>query len=400
MIGITGSIGKSSTKTATVKVLESRFSVDQSTAEYNTELSLFCSVFRQRSGFESVRRWRKAMVGATWNFLTDYKRYDKLVLEMGVAGPGDMSDTLRVFHPEIAIFTGVVPAHLGKGQFVDEQAIFEEKVQLIRTMRRGTAILNRDNRYSRQLEDEDLRADPLWYGRLPENRPVDSLPPGLYFDQLSSSRHGISAEVHVSAPSAFPGLRAASHELSCPILGEHHIYILLPAILTGLVVGLDLEECCDALSTFSLPPGRLNLIPGIGSSTIIDSSWNASPRAVEAALETLGSYPSQRRIALLSCIMNLGEASESAHHGIGRLIPEYAQMLVTVGPEARWIADGARAHGMPAHAIRSFDTSEEAGLYLKDIIRRGDVVLVKGSGPRALSVAIGLLRRKPDAPVE
>jgi len=385
-------VGKSSIKAATVKVLESAFAVDQSTADYNTELGLLCSVCRQRSGFESARRWRKAMVGATWNFLTDHENYDKLVVEMGVDGPGGMTDILWSFRPEIAIFTGVAPGHHGEGQFVDEQATFEEKAKLIRTMESGTAILNRDDEFCRRLENEELGADRIWYGRRPENQPVDSLPPGLYFDQLSSSRDGITAEVHVSSPT----LPAASQTLFCPVLGEHHIYVLLPAILVGLALGLDLEQCCNALRSFSLPPGRLNLIPGIGSCMIIDSSWNASPLAMEAALKTLGDYPAGRRIAMLGSMLNLGDASEADHRGIGRITPRYAQMLVTVGPEARLIAEEAGTHGMPAHLIRSFDTPEEAGRHIEGIARRGDVILVKGSGPLRLNRVIKPLMRDPD----
>jgi UDP-N-acetylmuramyl pentapeptide synthase len=408
IIGITGSIGKSSAKAATVTVLESKFSVDQSFPDYNSELGLLCSTFHQRAGFNSVRLWRRAMLGATWNFLSDHRRYEKLVLEMGVAGPSGMSQILKSFRPEIAVFTGIAPGHHGAREFADEQTTFEEKAKLVRRMRRGTAILNRDDPFCRSLESEDMAADRLWYGRRPEDRPLgsspgsfpgslpESLPPGLYFDQLSSSAKGITAQVHVSPSETYPELRAASHTLFCPILGEQHIYVLLPAILTGLVLGIDLQQCCSALSDFALPPGRLNLIPGVGSTTIIDSTWNASPRAVEAAIKTLGDYPAERRIALLGCIMNLGDVSESAHREAGRLVSRYADMLITVGPEARLIGEEASARGMPTHLISSFEAQQDATDYLKDIIRRGDVILVKGSSPLRLDRTVKSLMRDPD----
>jgi len=394
IIGITGSLGKSSTKEAIVKVLESEYSVDRSDADYNTELGLLVSLFRQRSGETSRKRWLKAIVGATGNFLTDNTQYDKLVLEMGAAWPGGMTEILRVFRPEIAVFTGVSRTHLAEGGHVDEPAIFEEKAKLIRTLERGTAILNRDNPYCRRFDNEDSDADLLWYGRLAENQPVASLPAGLYFDQLSSSIDGISADVHLSRPGA--NEPQESHRLSSPILGEHHIYILLPAILTGLVAGLDLEQSCEALSTFSLPAGRMTPIPGIRSCTIIDSSRNAAPDSVKAALETLGDYPAQRRLALLGSIHELGDKNESLHRAIGEVAHRHAQMLITVGPEARLIADGARTHGMPEHLIQSFDTPEDAGFYLREIVRHGDVLLAKGSRTIYLERAIKLLMRDPD----
>lgn len=396
IIGITGSIGKSSVKAATVRVLESRFSVDESFPDYNTDLALLCSIFHQRFGFDSPRLWRRALLGATWDFLVDHQRYEKLVLEMGVSGATGMSLILKSFRPEIAIFTGIAPGHHAEGQFADEEAAFEEKAKLIRSMEGGTAILNRDDPFCRRLESEELAADLLWYGCRPEDRPVGSLPPGLYFDKLSSSVEGITAELHASPSATSPEFRTASHTLTCPILGEHHIYVLLPSILAGLVLGIDLHEACNQLSSFSLPPGRLSLIPGVDSSTIIDSSWNSSPLAVEAALKTLGTHPAGRRIALLGCMMNLGNASESAHRGIGRIVPNYADMLVTVGPEARLIGEAASAHGMLKDSIRCFETSSEAVDYLRNILRRGDVILVKGSSPLHLERAIESLMGDPD----
>jgi UDP-N-acetylmuramoyl-tripeptide--D-alanyl-D-alanine ligase len=395
VIGITGSVGKSSVKTATVRVLESRFTVDQSFQDYNTDLGLLCSIFHQRFGFESAKLWRRALLGATWDFLVDHRRYEKLVLEMGVSGATGMSLILKTFRPEIAIFTGIAPGHHAEGQFADEEAAFEEKAKLIRSMERGTAILNRDDSFCRRLGEEELAAAQLWYGRLPEDRPLDSLPPGLYFDELSSSAEGITAKVHLTPGATFPELRAASHELTCPILGQQHIYVLLPAILTGLVQGIELQQCCGELSSFSLPPGRMSLLPGIRSSAIIDSTWNASPRAVEAALETLGNHPAARRIALLGCMMNLGDASESAHREVGRLVPHHADMLITVGPEARIIGEEAGAQGMPAESIRCFDSPQDAVDFLRDIIGRDDVILVKGSSPLHLERAIRSLLQDP-----
>jgi UDP-N-acetylmuramyl pentapeptide synthase len=393
IIGITGSIGKSSTKAAVVRVLEDEYAVDESFAEYNTRLGLLLSVYRQKSGEGSAKAWYRAMIGASGRFLTDRTRYELLVLEMGVSWPGGMRDTLRAFRPDISIFTGVAPVHLDEGQFADEQAILGEKAELIRSMKRGTAILNRDNSYSRSLEHEPLRAEVLWYGRRPDDRPVTSLPPGLYFDSLRSSSRGISADVHVSGTGA---LRPDSRTLHCPVLGEQHIYVLLPAILAGLVVGLTLERACAHLGSFRLPAGRMSLIPGINSCTILDSSRNSSPVALRAALETLSVFPARRRIALLGSMLDLGGRTESHHREIGRLIPRCADLLVTVGAEAELIADEARIQGMPESSIRSFEVPVDAGLYLQGTVQPGDAILAKGSRRTNLEEAIVLCVRDPE----
>jgi len=393
MIGVTGSIGKSSTKAATVRVLETRFSVDQSIPNNNTEFSLLCSVFRQPFAYDSRRRWRKTAMAATWNLLTDHRRYEKFVLEMGVSAPKAMTQMLRTFHPEIAILTGVAPVHLTEGQFTNEAQIFEEKANLVRANSVRAAILNRDDAFCRRLENDGLRADLFWYGRCTEDEPVEKLPPGLYFDRLESSANGITADLHVSS---LGSLAKASCRLSCPVLGEHHIGVLLPAILTGLVLGIDLDDACRALGTFTLPPGRMSRIAGIRSSTILDSSLNASPRAVEAALQTLAGYPAKRRIAVLGSMKELGDASESSHRRIGGISALFADLLVTVGSEATVIADGARAHGLAGAVIHSFDAAEQAGEFLRRSVRPDDAILVKGSRAMGLERAVEALMEDPD----
>jgi UDP-N-acetylmuramoyl-tripeptide--D-alanyl-D-alanine ligase len=351
-------------------------------------------MFGQDWAYRSVKRWRKVELRATLRCFTDRTRYDFLVLEMGVDRPGGMADILRVFRPQMAILTGVVGVHLSEGQFADEEAIFEEKARLVRGLSHGAAILNRDDPFCRRLEGEPLNAELLWYGRLISG-PSKSLPPGLYFDCLRSSSAGITAKVHVRSAERGP-LRAESREVFCPILGEHHIYVLLPAILAGLLSGLDLERSCEPLATFSLPKGRMDLVPGINSCTIINSAWNAAPPAVEAALDSLRACDARRRIALLGSMRELGDASEAAHREVGRVVSESADMLVTVGSEARSIAEEARACGLPDDAIRSFDVAEEAGHYLKGAVRPGDMVLVKGSRLVFLERAIGMFMEDPD----
>jgi UDP-N-acetylmuramoyl-tripeptide--D-alanyl-D-alanine ligase len=184
--------------------------------------------------------------------------------------------------------------------------------------------------------------------------------------------------------------------LSCPILGEHHIYVLLPSLLAGLVTGIDLERGCQVLADFSLPPGRMTRIDGVNSSTILDSTWNASPRSVEAALETLRSLPARRRIAVLGSILGLGERTESGQREVGRIVSRLADVLITVGAEARLMAEEATARGMPEEVVLSFDTAEEAGRYLKECVRPGDVVLLKASQSLRLNHAIRCFMKDPD----
>jgi UDP-N-acetylmuramoyl-tripeptide--D-alanyl-D-alanine ligase len=128
-----------------------------------------------------------------------------------------------------------------------------------------------------------------------------------------------------------------------------------------------------------MPKGRMNLLEGIKKSMIIDSSYNASPKTMLAALQVLWDFPSKRKIAVLGSMNELGEMSVRAHQELGKEVPKYAQVLVTVGGQARIIADTAKQNGMPGHLVFSFETADEAGDFLRDFVKAQDVLLFKGS---------------------
>ena len=156
------------------------------------------------------------------------------------------------------------------------------------------------------------------------------------------------------------------------------VLVVLAAIAVGFVMGIGVRDILSALKNIHLPPGRMSKLDGIHGSTILDASYNASPDTVEAALQVLRSFPG-RRIAALGSMNELGERSEHAHRQIGRMIPQVADLLVTVGDEARWMAEAALKHGLTEPSVHSFKTSKEAGAFLKNMLRAGDVVLAKGS---------------------
>jgi UDP-N-acetylmuramoyl-tripeptide--D-alanyl-D-alanine ligase len=124
----------------------------------------------------------------------------------------------------------------------------------------------------------------------------------------------------------------------------------------------------------------MHIIPGIRESIIIDDSYNASPIAMKAALDTLAELDARgRKIALLGDMLELGEYSEEEHRAVGKSAAKIVNMLVTVGKRAKWIAEAAAKAKLPADRIRSFDTSEEAGKWLREQVEPGDIVLIKGS---------------------
>lgn len=364
IIGVTGSVGKTSAKDAIYTVLKNKFSVKRSEKNFNTEFGVPLTILGQKSGFSSPKEWIKILIKS---FFAIFKKenYKFLILEMGVDKPGDMDELLSIIHPNTAIITKINLIHSNPGQFYDRHAVFNEKKKLaLKLENNGTAILNYDDEILREFGKNELHGKVLWFGTTPVS--------DLYINYLEQKKAGLGGEM------VFHGKRA---RFLFPILGKHHIYILLPAVMCGLINGLTLEECISELEEFSLPPGRMNLLPGINDSEIIDSSYNASPVSMAEALKVLGEFGGKdhRKIAVLGDMNELGSFSEREHRKIGQIVGKYADVLITVGEFAQLIAEEAGLHGISTENVITFSDAKKTGEFLKTYIKPRDVILVKGS---------------------
>jgi UDP-N-acetylmuramoyl-tripeptide--D-alanyl-D-alanine ligase len=165
-------------------------------------------------------------------------------------------------------------------------------------------------------------------------------------------------------------------------LGRPRIYAALAGVAVAEALGIDTVSSSRGLATWVPPPGRMRLVSGIRHSTIIDDTYNSSPAAALAALDTLQSVvTSGRKIAILGDMLELGKYSTDAHKAVGERAAVCADMLITVGFRARTIAESALDAGMDAEQVRSYELGESAraGLELEREVRAGDVILVKGS---------------------
>ena len=374
LIGVTGSVGKTSAKEAIFTILSSRYPVYRSDKSYNTEFGLPLAILEQKSGFSSPVKWLGVLLGAVWKAFFAGGKMQMMVVEMGVDKPGDMIRLLKLVKPQVGVMTNIKPVHLAEGQFKDLDDIFDEKKKLVESLpEMATAVLNADDPYIVTLRDK-LTCKKILYGaseiadlRLME---VKNLPQGLsyavaYKDQVA---HG-----------------------EVPVLGSFHVFVLLPAIAVALTQGFTLEEAVTALQKFRMPPGRMTPIPGINETTIIDSSYNSSPETVKEALDVLKEMEG-RRIAVLGNMNELGAYSESCHRAIGKYAATRADMLLTIGDDARRMSEEAVQNGLAPEMIRHFDDTKSATEYLKNEVQKGDIILVKGSQNKVrLERALGIL---------
>lgn len=363
VVGITGSIGKSSIKDAVYTVLNTRFKVKRTKKNMNSDFGLCLTILDIESGFSSATKWSWFLIKGLFNcMMKDHSEI--LLLEFGIDKPGDMDFLTSVVKPDVVVFTGVSPVHMNEGQFSSLEEIFNEKHKLVESMREhGVAILNVDNDLLSGLSKKRGRKSTVTYGK---DREAD-----FWASQIKQDLDGINFVLHHDS---------RHYEVKAAIIGEYQVFVLMPAIICGVLMGMTVENAVEAISKYTLPPGRMSIIPAINEAIILDSSYNASPEAVKEALETLSKVAvNKRRIAVLGNMNELGKHTQIMHEAIGAVVPKCADLLITVGDDAKMIAEKAKEGGMNEKNVFSFKTSLEAAGFLADKIKKNDVILVKGS---------------------
>ncbi len=402
VIGVTGSAGKTSTKLAIKAVLERDRRVRVSFGNLNSDLGVPLTILGDWSaedlalvsratprGTKTIQKmgfWVKVIFTSAWRIifpvLAGYPEI--LVLEYGADRPGDIKYLLSIARPNISVITAIgdIPVHVEYYGGPDEVA--REKGRLIEYLPGGGfAILNGDDETVTNLQSR-TRARVMTFGfekncevRLSrfENKVHDGKPVGISF----KLEHG-SAIVPVRIDSVF---------------GRAHAYAAGAATAVGLVFGMNLVTISDALAHYTPPESRMQLLPGIKYTHVIDDSYNASLIAMRSALETLAALPAKRKVAVLGDMLEIGKYTPEAHEAVGRLVAKNADVLFTVGPRAKFIAEAARDAGMKRTVIFSFDTAHVARNPVHDFIKKWDLILVKGSYSMELHKIVDEIREIP-----
>jgi UDP-N-acetylmuramoyl-tripeptide--D-alanyl-D-alanine ligase len=389
VIGLTGSLGKTSAKEAVYAVLKNKFNVRQSPKNYNNELGVPLTILGAVSPGSSILGWLK-LFGKFFNLIvkTDNNYPPLLILEMGVDRPGDMKYLTSIVQPHIGIVTAVKNSHLEFFEKVEN--IKKEKQALIDNLsKNGLAVLNYDNQYTRDMA-KSSKFKVLTYG-LEEGADVLAQEINFSVDKDSPEISGINFKVNYQG-SIVP--------VSLPrVIGYPAVYAALAAIAVGIYYELNLVEIAGYLKEFALPAGRLNLIPGVNNSLLIDDTYNSSPASTLAALEMLEKIDSQsgRKIVALGDMLELGPETESGHQEIGvKVATMKIDQLILVGEKARIIGETAVASGFKENNISYFSDSLAAAQELVSKVAIHDVVLVKGSQGARMEKLVKTLMAQPE----
>jgi UDP-N-acetylmuramoyl-tripeptide--D-alanyl-D-alanine ligase len=343
VIGITGSVGKSTTKEVVAAVLNQRYRTLKNPGNLNNEIGLPLTLLRLDQG------------------------HQRAVLEMGLYVPGEIAFLCDLAQPHIGVITIVGTVHAERAGSIEAIACGKaELVQALPPAPEGVAVLNYDDPWVRQMADQ-TQARVFFYD--------------LWADQVEGlGLEGIRFRLHYQGERLY---------LKVPLIGRHSVHTVLRAAAVGLIEGLSWQEIVDGLRSGRMEL-RLVAVPARNGALILDDTYNASPPSVLAALNLLDELDG-RKVAVLGDMLELGPYEQQGHERVGIRAAEVVDVLVTVGSRGKLIAAAARKAGLHPDSIQAFDEPTEAIAWLQEHTCEEDVILVKGSRGMRMERIVGAL---------
>ena len=333
VIGITGSVGKTTTRHMIHTVLSRRFTGVQSPNNYNNE------------------------IGVPLSLLEIKPEHEFAVLELAAAGREQIRQLCEIAVPEVGILTRIAPAHLA--DFGDIDTITKTKGELLEALpKSGFAVLNGDDERVRFLQHV----------------------PGCQTFLVGEQSHNDLVATDVQSRNGRLKFMVDGIDFELPAIGRHHLTSALAAIAVGVELEMTTDEIWEGLRAFTAPDGRCRSLT-IGDWTIIDDTYNASPASMQAACETIRDWQTTgQRLLIAGDMLALGEESETYHEQLGQQVAACGiDRLLVLGQDAQTAADRACAAGMDAGCIGACGDIDTLRLHLDMWLSPHDVVLVKGS---------------------
>jgi len=371
VIGVTGSVGKTSAKEAIYTILKRKFKVARNVFNLNTEIGMPLTIIQGKDAKRNILLWLYNFFHSLWLFIYKSKNYPEvLILEMSEDAPGMIKYLVDLARPKIGVITsiGTPPVHLkyykNINHFIEEISYFPQRLLL-----NDKLILNADNHFVSGLKEKTI-ARTFLYG-FDEKADMKISNYKLITAGYDLSKTGMSFRLEYKG--SFVPLKLKG------VFGKPQVYALVAGAAVGLSLGMNLVEIAEAMKDYQIPQGRTKFIPGIKDSWILDDSYNACPDSVLAALDLLKEISAQRKIVALGEMKELGNLSAQAHKSIGEALGEKEiDIFIAVGKEMA-LAKDAVLEKNPKIEVFWFENSEEAKKSVKKILQKGDLILVKGS---------------------
>lgn len=337
VIGITGSVGKTSTKDMIASVMATKYNVLKPEGNLNNEVGLPFTILK-------------------------LKDHNALVVEMGMSAFGEISLLTNIAKPTTAVITIIGSSHIG--ELGSRENILKAKLEILEGLDgEGSLIINNDNDLLNLWNTENTdNHKHITYGI--ENKS------DLVARDIESNENGSSFILE---------LEGKEYKVEVPVPGKHFVYNSLAAIAVGLENGIEIEKIIQGISDFSLTKRRMEIIKNENNVTTINDCYNASYESVKAALEYVSTLNVNRKIAVLGDVLELGEYSQKMHQKMGEeVINNKIDILITVGTEAKTIASTVKSKAENIQ-VYSYDKNIDAINLLKELMKENDAILVKAS---------------------
>ena len=348
VVGVTGSVGKTTTKDMAAALLEARGPVLRTTGNLNNHWGLPLTLLGLR------------------------EEHTAAVLEMGMSAPGEIRALSAIASPDVAVITRVAAVHLEFFESVD--AIAAAKAEILEGLRPGgAAVLNGDDPRLRRV-GESFDGRVVWFGR---DRRFD-----VSAERWRGTAFGMRFDLRVAGETV---------DVALPLAGPHFVENFLAAAAAAHVLGVAPETMAEVAAGIT-PARHRGEVRRLGESVVLlDDSYNSSPEALDAAVVALTLAPGRRRVAILGDMLELGESGPRLHREAGKALAGQVDAVIGVGPLSKELVDGAREGGLAADAAWHLEDAPAAVEAVGDLVRPGDAVLVKASRGVQLETVVDAL---------
>ena len=340
VVGITGSVGKTSTKDIIASVMGKKFNVLKTLGNYNSQVGLPLTVLRLK------------------------EENDAMVVEMGMSALGEISNLTKIAKPTVAVITNVGTAHIGN--LGSRENILKAKLEILEGLQDdGTLVINNDNDMLHKWNEENpnKKFKVITFGI--ENK-SDIMP-----YEIVSSENGSTYKIDIEG---------TTYNVNVTVGGNHFVLNSLCAIAIGRLFGIEMNDILTGIENFELTKRRMQVEKNKNGVTIINDCYNANYDSMKAAIEYLGKINANRKIAVLGDMLELGDYSKVLHEKVGEEVGKNKiDILITVGEAAKGIASKAKEEGIKPSNIYEFKNNNQAIEKIEKIAKEGDTVLIKAS---------------------
>ncbi|MFR0921616.1 MAG: UDP-N-acetylmuramoyl-tripeptide--D-alanyl-D-alanine ligase [Clostridia bacterium] len=350
VIGVTGSVGKTSTKDIIANVVSQKYKTLKTQGNNNNNIGLPFTIF-------------------------NLKDQEAAVIEMGMNHFGEISKLTKIAKPTISVITNIGTSHIGN--LGSRENILKAKLEILEGMDKKVLVINNDN--------------DLLHKFYLENKDVEIHTYGIENESEVTAENIVLNE---NESEFVCNIKGEKFNVKVPVGGIHFVYNALCAATVGTLLGLSKEQIENGIKTFELTKKRMDITELKNGVTIINDSYNASFESMQASLKYLSGLNAKRKIAVLGDMFELGEYSKELHEKVGKeVVKNKIDILVCCGDSAKYIVNMAKKEGMPKEKVFYFDNKDQIEKFIRENAQNGDSVLFKASnGMKFFNIVENLIK--------